>query len=338
MVLSIGIIGTGRMGERHALAYEKIHNANLIGFADIMPEQSQKLAEQFGKKNYSVDEILDDKSINAIHVCTPNTSHFETTLKVIRAGKHVLVEKPMALSLNECDDMISESKKSGMNLMVGHTYRFYPSSLKVQQLLDTGNLGQIKLVTSYSLDPGFLQGKGKTPNWALSKEMGGGVFFDAIHAIDLFRSWFHSEISEVYVPIMDKIYDEFTAEQMGLATLRFENGIVGTIMPVSPTWGIRDNSTIIIGKKGVISVTYGEEVKLGQKEWEEFDFQYRSRPVNHEHNLQGFINEISEFVKSIEENRSPLVTMEDGRKNLQVVLSMYESYHKKKIVNIDNSK
>ena len=338
MTLKIGIIGSGRMGERHAHAYEKIRNTELIGFADAITKKSESLAKQFHKKSFSVMELLENNNIDAIHVCSSNAFHYENTMQALKSGKHVLVEKPMALSLNECDDMISESKKSGMNLMVGHTYRFYPSSLKVQQLLDTGNLGQIKLVTSYSLDPGFLQGKGKTPNWALSKEMGGGVFFDAIHAIDLFRSWFHSEISEVYVPIMDKIYDEFTAEQMGLATLRFENGIVGTIMPVSPTWGIRDNSTIIIGKKGVISVTYGEEVKLGQKEWEEFDFQYRSRPVNHEHNLQGFINEISEFVKSIEENRSPLVTMEDGRKNLQVVLSMYESYHKKKIVNIDNSK
>jgi len=338
MTLSIGIIGTGRMGERHALAYEKISNANLIGFADIIPEKSQKLAEQFGKKNYSVDEILNDKNINAIHICTPNSSHFKTTLKAIRSGKHVLVEKPMALTIEDCEIMISEAKKFNVNLMIGHTYRHYPSSLKVKELLDSGIIGEVKLVLGYSLDPGQISGKGKTPDWALSHEMGGGVFFDAIHGIDLFRNWFNAEISQVFVPMMDRIHDEYSAEQMGIATMIFENNIVATIMPVAPTWGIRDNATKIIGKKGVISVSYGEEVRVGKETWQDYDFDYRSKPPKFEHNLQGFINEINEFITSIQEKRAPQVTGEEGKKNLQVILAMYESYKKKKIVNVIKSK
>jgi len=338
MTLKVGIIGSGRMGERHAYAYEKIKNAELIGFADVIPAKSQKLANKFQKKSFSLQTLLENNDIDAIHVCSPNSFHYENTIAALKAGKHVLVEKPMALSLDDCDKMISEANKTGVNFMIGHTYRFYPSSLKVKELLDSGILGQIKLVMGYALDPGHLPGKGKTPDWALSKEMGGGVFFDAIHGVDLFRTWFRSEISQVYVPIMDKIHDEFTAEQMGLATLHFENGIVATIMPIAPTWGIRDNATKIVGKNGVISVTYGEEVKLGREKWKEFDFQYRSHPPSYEHNLQGFVNEISEFINSIEQNRPPLVTGKDGRKNLQAVLAMYESYNKKKIVNIDKSK
>lgn len=334
MKLSIGIIGAGRMGERHALAYEKITNANLIGFADVIPEKSQKLAEKFNKKNYSIDEILENNDIDAVHVCTPNNSHFEISLKAIRSGKHVLIEKPMALKLEDCDIIISEAKKFNVNLMIGHTYRYYPSSLKVKELLDSGIIGEVKLVLGYGLDPGQISGKGKTPDWALSSEMGGGVFIDAIHGVDLFRYWFDTEISQVFVPIMDKIHDEFSAEQMGMATIIFKNNIVATIMPVAPTWGIRENVTKIVGKKGVISVSYGEEVKVGKETWQVYDFDYRSKPPSFEHNLQGFINEINEFIDSIQEKRSPQVTGEEGKKNLQVILSMYESYIKKKIIDI----
>lgn len=333
-MINVGIIGTGRMGERHALAYEKITNANLLGFSDIIPEKSKNLSVQFNKTNYSIEEILNDENIDAIHVCTPNISHFEIALKVIRSGKHVLIEKPMALTLEDCDILISESKKYNVNLMIGHTYRYYPSSLKVKEILDSGIIGEIKLIQGYGLDPGQISGKGKTPDWALNHEMGGGVFFDAIHGVDLFRYWFNSEVSRVFVPTMDKIYDEFSAEQLGMATLIFENNIVATIVPVAPTWGIRENVTKIIGKKGVISVSYGEEVKVGKETWTDYDFEHKSKPAKFEHNLQGFINEINEFIASIVEKRTPEVSGEEGKKNLQVILSMYESFNTKRIIDI----
>ena len=316
MTLKIGIIGAGRMGERHAQAYDRISDADLIGFADTLPEKSKNLAEKFGKTNYTLKKILGNEDIDAIHICTPNNFHFETALSAIRAGKHVLVEKPMALKIEDCNVMISEAKKSNVNLMVGHTYRFYPSSMKVKELLDSGIIGDVKLVLGYGLDPGQISGKGKTPDWALNHEMGGGVFFDAIHGVDLFRYWFNAEVSSVYVPMMDKIYDEFSAEQMGMATMIFNNNIVATIMSVAPTWGIRDTNIKIIGKKGVISVTYGEEVKVGKETWHDYDFDYKSKPPSFEHNLQGFVNEITEFIKSIQEKRSPTIAGEEGRRNL----------------------
>lgn len=322
------------MGERHAEAYSHVAGAEVIGFSDIIEEKSAILAKKFNKKAYAIEEMLIDESIDAIDVCTPNPFHAEHSIAAMKAGKHVMVEKPMATNLKDCDKMIYEAKKAKVNLMVGHTYRFYPSSLKTKEILDSGTIGSIRLVLDYGIDPGRIQEKAKTPSWALRKEMGGGVFFDTIHAIDKLRFWLNSEISSVYVPIMDTIFDSASAEQMGMAILTFSSGAVATLMPVSPSWGIRDTGCKMIGKKGALYVMYGEEVKVGKEDWINYDFNHRAEKATYEHNLQGFINEISEFISSIKERRKPMITGEEGKKNLEVVLAMYESYEKKRIVNL----
>lgn len=322
------------MGERHTEAYSHVAGAEVIGFSDIIEEKSAILANKFNKKAYGIEEMLIDESIDAIDVCTPNPFHAEHSIAAMKAGKHVIVEKPMATNLKNCDKMIHEAKKAKVNLMVGHTYRFYPSSLKTKEILDSGTIGSIRLVLDYGIDPGRIQGKTKTPSWALRKEMGGGVFFDTIHAVDKLRFWLKSDVSSVFVPIMDKIDSTLSAEQMGIANLIFSNGTVAVLMPLSPSWGIRDTGSKIIGKKGALYVIYGEEVKVGKKKWRQYGFPYKSRKATYEHNLQGFINELSEFIASIKEKRKPSVTGEEGKKNLQAVLAMYESYEKQKIIHL----
>ncbi|MDE2590078.1 MAG: Gfo/Idh/MocA family oxidoreductase [Patescibacteria group bacterium] len=334
MKIKVGIIGSGRMGERHADAYSHLSDVELVGFSDSVTEKSELLAKKFKKKSFSMEEMLDDKSIDAIDVCTPNSFHAQNAILSLKSGKHVLVEKPMATNLADCDKMIEQAKKSKLILMVGHTYRFYPSSLKAKEIIDSGEIGSIRLVLEYSIDPGQIPGKGKTPDWAMKKEMGGGVFFDAIHAVDKLRFWLNSEVSSVSVPIMDKIDDSSSAEQMGLVTLMFSNGAVATLMPIAPSWGIRDTGCKIIGKKGSLYVTYGEEVKVGKKEWKHYTFDHQAKNATYEHNLQGFINEFSEFIDSIKKNRKPSVTGEEGKKNLRVVLAMYESFEKRKIIDL----
>lgn len=334
MKIRVGILGSGRMGERHADAYSHLKDVEVVGFADTVDERSQLLAQKFRKKSFSVAEMLEDKSIHAIDICTPNALHTENAIASMKSGKHVLVEKPMATNLADCDKMIREAAKSKVNLMVGHTYRFYPSSLKAKEIIDSGEIGDIRMVLDYGVDPGQIPGKGKTPAWALKKEMGGGVFFDTIHAVDKLRFWLNSEVSSVFVPIMDRINSKSSAEQMGMATLVFYNGAVATLMPVSPSWGIRDTGCKIIGKKGVLYVTYGQEVKVGKKEWKYYEFDHRAKKATYEHNLQGFITELSEFVDGIKKRRKPSIPGEEGKKNLRVVLAMYESFEKKRVVHL----
>ncbi len=335
LVVNIGILGSGRMGERHANAYKKIKNVKLIGFSDIDASKAKYLAEQFHVKNFSIDEMISNNLIDAIDVCSPNNFHAENTMLSLQSGKHVLVEKPMALTLSDCDRMINEAKIAKKNLMVGHTYRYYPSSLKTKEIIDSGEIGKIKIVFGYGLDPGKIPGKDGPPEWTTKKESGGGVFFDAIHGVDLLRYLLNSEVESVYSPIIDSLHQSSTADELGFAIMNFNNGVVATIMPVAPTWGIRDTGFKIIGEKGALYVTYGEEIKVGKKEWKQYDFDYKSNPASLEHNIQGFVNEISEFVKSIIEKRQPKVSGEEGKKNLEIILAIYESFKNKRIERIE---
>lgn len=334
MTVNVGILGSGRMGERHALAYKKIKNVRLVGFSDTDSKKAQRLAEQFELEVFSPEEMMANEEIDAIDICTPNQLHAENAIAALRSGKHVLVEKPMALTLSDCDRMIKESDISKKNLMIGHTYRFYPSSLKAKEIIDSGEIGKIKLVLGYGLDPGKIPGKESPPEWTTKKEFGGGVFFDAIHGVDLLRFLLNSEIESVYSPIIDSLHPSSTADELGFATLNFKNGVVATIMPVAPTWGIRDTGFKIIGEKGVLEVIYGEEVKVGKEKWKEYEFDFRSKPANIEHNIQGFVNEISEFVNSIIEKRQPEVSGMEGKENLKIILNIYESFEKKMIKKI----
>ena len=209
---------------------------------------------------------------------------------------------------------------------------FILSSIKAKKIIDSGEISPIKIIFDYGLDPGEINGRGKTPNWAQTKDEGGGVFFDTIHSVDKLRYWMKSEVLMVYVPIMDTLQDSAKVEQMGIANLIFSNGAVAVLMPVSPTWGVRDIGTKMIGKKGALYVTYGEEVKVGKKNWKNYRFEHQSIPASYEHNLKGFANELSEFVASIKENRQPNVTGEEGKRNLRVVLKMYDSFKKRKMV------
>lgn len=320
------------MGERHAEAYSHINSVELVGFADKIPKKSDKLAKKFRKKSFSVEALIKNEKIEAINVCTPTIYHAENTIDAISAGKHVLVEKPMATKLSDCKKMIDKAKKTKVNLMIGQTYRFYPSSIKAKEILDSGIIGKVKMVLDFGLEPGHLPRKAKSPHWMDNRKYGGGVFFDTIHSIDKLRYWFNAKIKKVNVPLMDTLHKSAKAEQLGIANLFFSNKIVATILPISPSWGVRDTITKIIGTDGALYITYGGEVKVGKERWKNYSFKHKSFPANYRHNLQGFINEMTEFVNSIREKRNPLVTGEDGQENLRVVLAMYESYNKNKTI------
>ena len=334
MKIRVAIIGAGRMGQRHAEAYKKIRDVELIGFADNITKNADKLAKKFNTRTLTINKILSDDSIDAVNVCTPNLDHAKTTINILNSGKHVLVEKPMAINLADCDKMISAASNNNVKLMVGQTYRFYPSSITAKNIIDSGQIGDIRLVQVHGIDPGFIAGQKKMPQWFGKKESGGGLLFDMVHVVDLLRNWTRSEISHVYVPLIDKIDKNATAEQMGLIVMKFQNGISATIMSIAPSWGIRDTGIKVIGKKGAMYVTYGEEVKVGKKVWKQYKFPFKAKNATFEHNLMGFINELSEFIKSIKEDRRPSVTGEDGKKNLAVVLAMYESYRLNRLIKI----
>lgn len=317
---------------RHAKAYEKISNAEVIGFSDQYVKRSKELANLFKTNSYSSDELISDKSIDAIHICTPNQSHAEFAISAMKKGKHVLVEKPMALTLKDCKNMIDVSKKMNVTLMIGHTFRFYPYSIKVKKILDSGKIGTPKLISDFGIfSPGIIP-KNQKPSWDKKRRFDSGIFIDTIHQVDKLRYWLNSDVSDVYVSKMDKIEKSSPHEQIGNIVLNFKNGTSVTIISVATPWGISDIHSKIIGTKGMLYTKYGEEIKVGKSKWQNFTFPYQSSPPSYNHNLEGFVNEFQEFINCIKKSITPSSNGIEGMKNLATVLAMYESVKKKQII------
>ncbi len=324
------------MGERHASIYSQMKNVELIGICDPILEQADKLAKKYTCKSYSdVDSLLSNEVFDAASICTPNALHKESALKLLEHQKHLLIEKPLATTVTDCEEIISVSEKNNLNLMVGHTHRFYPSNLELKKILD--KIGSVKIFTDYSLSPYKLgPSYPGAPDWVFNKDQGGGVLMDAVHAVDRIRWWLNSDFHSVNTVTIGNLRDSSQAEEFSLITFRLKNGVVGTLLPIGPSWGVYDAHINIIGKEGVIAMKYGEELKLGKEEWIYYDFEGKTSPPSSEHTLLGFKAELSEFVSSIIEKREPSVTGKDGLASLKVILAIHQSFRVGKPVQLDD--
>ena len=143
-MLGIGIIGCGRITEyRHAPEYHQNKSATIMGFVDTQSSRADLMVEKFGGKTYeSIGEMLNDPAIDAVSVCVANPYHAEVTLAALDAGKHVLLEKPMATTLEDCLSIASKAKSKGNIVMLGHNQRFAPAHIKAKELIQQGVIGK----------------------------------------------------------------------------------------------------------------------------------------------------------------------------------------------------
>ena len=191
-MIRIGIIGCGKIAQvRHLPEYAANPHVELAGYYDLNTQRAQELAAQYGGKVYkSYFDLLNDPSIDAVSICVENRSHAEITTYALYAGKHVLCEKPMAVTLAECESMVAAAERNGKHLMIGHNMRFDPVHRKAKELLDGGIIGDIITFRT-------TMGNAGPENWSM--EAGSTWFFDkqkaamgalsdlGIHKVDLLQ-------------------------------------------------------------------------------------------------------------------------------------------------------
>ena len=187
-VVKIGIIGCGGIANgKHMPSLKKVPNAEMVAFFDLVPERAVKAAAEYGVKGSkvtgSVKEMLRDKSIDVIHVCTPNKSHSEISVAALLAGKHVMCEKPMAKTAAGARAMVQAAKRSGRKLTIGYQNRFRADSLHLNRICRDGDLGDIYYAKAHAIR------RRAVPTWGVflnEEEQGGGPLIDiGTHALDL---------------------------------------------------------------------------------------------------------------------------------------------------------
>ncbi|HRB31480.1 MAG TPA: Gfo/Idh/MocA family oxidoreductase [Ferruginibacter sp.] len=252
--INFAIIGCGRIAQRHA---EHIHKmGKLVASCDIVPQKADELAAKYAAKAYtSVDEMLAaHKEIDVVSICSPNGLHAEHSLAALKAGHHVLCEKPMALSVQDCNTMIIAAEQANRRLFIVKQNRFNPPVAAVKKLIDEGRLGKIysaQLSCFWNRNNEYYQN-----SWKGTKALDGGTLYTQFsHFVDLLY-WMIGDVKEVHAFAANYHHQSIIEfEDTGVVTLKFYNGAIGTInYTVNSFDKNMEGSLTIFGEKGTVKI------------------------------------------------------------------------------------
>jgi UDP-N-acetylglucosamine 3-dehydrogenase len=255
----VGVIGCGSITRyRHAPEYASNNDVEIVAFADRVLERAEFCVEKYGGKAYGKwEELIALKDIDAVSVCTSNASHAPITIAALKAGKHVLCEKPMATSAEEARAMIDASTQSGKFLMIGHNQRLAPMHIKAKQILETGILGKL-LTFKTTFSHGGPEGwsvEGKT-GWFFDRKQAfvGSMGDLGVHKADLLLWLLGEDIVEVsaFVELLAKSPSD--VDDNAVCILRTKSGALGTLTASWTHSPAEDNATIIYGDKGIMRI------------------------------------------------------------------------------------
>ncbi len=227
--MKIGVVGAGFIGAIHLNAYANMPEVEVVGVADTLPETAAAGAAVVGARSYSsYESLIGAEEVEIVDVCLPTTYHRELALKAAREGKHVILEKPIARTLEDAEAILEAFSGEGGRLFVGHVLRFFPEFARIKQTIDAGELGTIGVARTSRRSP-FLTGWN---DWYADWRMSGGVLLDlVIHDFDFLR-WSLGEVERVYAKgVMGREYNRL---DYSLVTLRFASG---AIAHVEGQWG-----------------------------------------------------------------------------------------------------
>lgn len=335
MSLSVGMIGCGMITQkRHAPEYAQNEDTIIAGFYDRNRARAEALSLQYGGKVYDdYTQMLEDETIDAISVCAPNFLHATITIEALNHGKHVLCEKPMALTTTESSQMIQAAKKAGKTLMIGHNQRLLPTHKKAKEVLDAGTLGKILFFQSNFKHGGpeiwSIDKSNKT--WFFKKdEASFGVFGDlGAHKLDIIRYLTGLEVEEVFATLMtvdkkDENQNLIEIEDNAMCLFKMRGGMTGTMHVSWCNYGSEDNSTILYGEKGVMKIfgDFPDDMVLEMKDGSRVKYHVGNIATNSNQIKSGIIDE---FVRAITTGTPPLITGEDGHFTLATLVAGIES-------------
>ena len=328
-MIRIGIIGCGKIAQvRHLPEYAANPHVELAGYYDLNTQRAQEMAAQYGGKVYeSYFDLLNDPSIDAVSICVENRSHAEITTYALYAGKHVLCEKPMAVTLAECESMVAAAERNGKHLMIGHNMRFDPVHRKAKELLDGGIIGDIITFRA-------TMGNAGPENWSM--EAGSTWFFDkqkaamgalsdlGIHKVDLLQYLTGQKVIETTAKVMTlnkhtATGAPITVDDNALCILRMSGGAVGTLAASWTVYGHECQSTCLYGTKGIMLI-YNNNNPAAPIEVRNLDGTSTTYNIPPETNS----GVIDEFVAALEQNRNRAQAGREYRRQMALLKAQAE--------------
>ena len=302
--LGVAVIGTGFWGKNHARVYTELAETDLIAICDIDAERARSVAKQFGVKPYvNTGSLLKNKDIEAVSICTWSTRLAKEALKALKAGKHVLVEKPMAADSRQAQKLLQTAEKEALHLTVGFLMRFIPGLQHIERAVKDRTIGELVCATSK-----------RVSQWPERIGDVGVVKDTAIHDIDVMRYIFNEDPVAVYGKTGNMAHTKF--EDYAQLMLTFEGGKTAFI---ESNWltPYKTRTLVATGSKAIMRLDYITQELTIENEKETLQPRY---PVKEPLKL-----ELQNFAKSILENERPVATGEDGLKALRIAEAALKS-------------
>ncbi|MGC8896365.1 MAG: Gfo/Idh/MocA family protein [Candidatus Bathyarchaeia archaeon] len=311
--LGVAVIGTGFWGRNHARVYKELNETELLAVCDIDAERAKTVAKQFDVTPYTnTGKMLKRKDIEAVSICTWSTSLAKEAVKALKAGKHVLVEKPMAANVKQAEKLLEIADREGLHIMVGFLMRFIPGLQHIKKAIETKTLGEIVCATAK-----------RVSQWPERIGDVGVVKDTAIHDIDIMRHIFNEDPTAVYAKAGSMMHKKF--EDYAQIMLTFEGGKSAFI---ESNWltPYKTRILIVTGSNGIMKLDYitqeltiedVKETKQPRYAWQE--------PLK---------IELQHFANCIVKNEKPLITGEDGLKALKIAEAALKSSATSKVIKL----
>ena len=265
-VIRFGVIGCGAIGPTHLGALRKMQGVEIVAVADTLEERARRAAADFDVQNVyfgerADGELLSRADIDAVCLCTPSGLHAAGAIAALEAGKHVLVEKPMEVSLDACDRMIAAADASGRKLSVVSQHRWDRATQVVKAAIEAGELGRIvgaSAAVPWWRTQGYYDSGDWRGTWAM--DGGGALMNQGVHTVDLLQ-WLAGRVTSVYARTRTAAHSGIEVEDIAAATLEFESGAIGTLLATTAAWPGFPARVEIYGTEGA-AIIEGDGLKF----------------------------------------------------------------------------
>jgi UDP-N-acetyl-2-amino-2-deoxyglucuronate dehydrogenase len=350
--IKTGLIGCGKVGHSHAAALQSLPESRFVAVCARTPEKANAFAEKYHVAAFTcVEEMIAKAGVEAVCICTPHPQHAAPTIAAAKAGAHVLVEKPLASSVTDCDAMLAAARDAKVILGTISQRRFYPPCARIYQAIQSGKLGEPILGTATifgSRNEAYYRSDPWRGSW---QHEGGGVLVNqSPHQLDLLL-WYLGEPEEVFGYWANLNHPYIEVDDTAVAVVRFKNGSLGNILvsnSLNPALNARvsvhgangasvsvqtdGGAMFVAGMSNILEPPFNDVWTIPGEEdfvskWKEEDAQlFRSaKPTEHFHRLQ-----IQDFLHAITERRQPAVTGEDGRRTVELFTAIYRATRERK--------
>lgn len=332
-----GIIGCGMIAGFHARAIADIRGAKLVACFDTYAPSAERLAEKFGCRPYTdLSAMLADPAITVVTIGTPSGAHMEPAVAAAEAGKHVIVEKPLEITLKRCDRIIEACARNRVQLSAIFPSRFHESSVAIRKAIDGGRFGRVTLgdaTVKWYRPQSYYDSGAWRGTWQL--DGGGALMNQAIHSVDLL-AWFLGPVVEVTAHTGTLAHERIAVEDVAVATLRFASGALGTIEASTAVYPGYLKRIEIHGTEGSAAMEEEDVVKWDFAKLTKRDQQLRERlsantasgggasdPAaigHHGHTLQ-----FRDVLAAIDRGTRPAIDGPEGRKSVEIILAIYKA-------------